>query len=121
MRNAATPFVALLALACGSIAFPDRPPTIQGDIVGVGSEVPFGAANRIWVKETPADPCGIVFTVTGSTEIGEPRPDGSIEERSFGDLVVGLTVRVWASGPVAESCPAQAGAEAIELVPRLES
>lgn len=108
-----------LLVGCGSLTFPDGNPAIQGDIVGVGPGIPFGAENRIWVKETPEAPCGIVFAVTGGTEIGEAQPDGSIAERSFADLTEGRTVRVWA-GPIAESCPGQGRADAIELIPRLE-
>jgi hypothetical protein len=124
MRRAITVLVittlpALLAAACGSITFPDRDPTIRGDIVGIGSDIPFGGEDTIWVKEMPDSPCGIVFTVTESTDIGEQQPDGSIAERSFGDLTVGRTVRVW-SRFVAESCPGQSLATDIELVPRLE-
>ncbi len=111
--------VAALAAACGSLAFPDGPPTIDGDIVGVGGEIPFGGPRTIWVKEAPDAPCGIVFTVTDATEILERQPDGSLAERSFSDLVVGRTVRVW-SGAVAESCPGQARATAIALRPRPE-
>lgn len=111
--------LAALALGCGSITFPDAEPTIEGDIVGVGEEIPFGGEDRFWVKETPAAPCGIVFRVSGSTEIGERQPDGSIAERSFADLTVDRTVRVW-SEAVADSCPGQGLATAIELIPRLE-
>ncbi len=113
------PAVAVIVVACGSITFPGGPPAVDGDIVGVGPDVPFGSQRAIWVKEAPDAPCGIVFTVTESTDIGERQPDGSIAERSFADLVVGRTVRVW-SGAVAESCPGQARANAIELIPRLE-
>ena len=120
-RRAALMWVAALAVACSSLTFPDRDPTIQGDIVGVGSEIPFGGDHSIWVKETPDAPCGIVFGVTESTEIGERQPDGSIAERSFDDLSIDRTVRVWAAGgAVAESCPGQARAGVIELIPRLE-
>lgn len=116
---AGTALLALLAVACSSITFPDDEPAIQGDIVGVGPDTPFGGENTIWVKETPKSPCGIVFTVTESTDIGERQPDGSIAERSFSDLTIGRTVRAWAEF-VAESCPGQALATDIELVPRLE-
>lgn len=107
-------------VGCSSLTFPERDPTIEGDIVGVGSEIPFGSDRSIWVKDTPDAPCGIVFSVTESSDIGERRPDGSIAERSFDDLAVGRTVRVWAAGGVAESCPGQARAGTIELLPRLE-
>lgn len=108
--------LAVLAAACGSLTFPDRDPVIQGEIVGVGLDIPFGGENTIWVKETPESPCGIVFAVTESTDIGERQPDGSIEEGPFSDLTVGRTVRVWASGAIAESCPAQGRASDIELL-----
>ncbi|MGH7540162.1 MAG: DUF3221 domain-containing protein [Gemmatimonadota bacterium] len=117
--NAASLLLAMLPVACGSVTFPDRDPTIHGDIVGVGPQIPFGGEDRFWVKETPDAPCGIVFRVVVSTEIGERQPGGSIEERSFSELVVGRSVRVWARA-VADSCPAQARADAIELIPRLE-
>lgn len=119
MKRAIATLLTVLAVACGSITFPERDPTIHGDIVGVGPDIPFGGENTIWVKEAPESPCGIVFTVTGSTDIGEPQPDGSIAERSFSDLTVERTVRVW-SDFVAESCPGQSRANVIELVPRLE-
>jgi len=111
---------AFLALGCESVTLPDGPATLQGNIVGAGSQIPFGGENRIWVKENPDSPCGIVFTVTDETEIAERQPDGSLEERSISDLEVGETVSVWTQ-IVAESCPGQASADAIELLPRLES
>jgi hypothetical protein len=120
MTHGVIPIFALLTAACSSITFPDRDPNIQGDIVGVGPDIPFGGDNTFWVKETPESPCGIVFTVTESTDIGERQPDGSIAERSSDDLTVGRTVRVWASGAIAESCPGQARAADIELISRLE-
>ncbi len=120
-RRIITISLAMLAPACNSLTFPDSNPVIQGAIVGVGADIPFGGENTIWVKETPQSPCGIVFTVTESTNIGSELPDGSITEHSFADLAVGLVVRVWASGGIAESCPGQGRADAIELIPRLES
>lgn len=118
-KNASALTVAILLLACGSLSFPDVPPAIEGDVIGVGPEIPFGGENRFWVKETPDAACGVVFTVTESTKIGERRPDGSIAERSPNDIEVERTVRVWA-GAIAESCPGQGQAEAVELIPRLE-
>lgn len=115
----ATPVAIALFLACGSIAFPDAEPAIEGEVVGTGPDIPFGAEGRFWVKEAPDAPCGIVFRVTGSTTIGERRPKGTIAERSLDDITVGRAVRVWA-GAVAESCPGQGEAAAVELIPRLE-
>lgn len=112
----AAPVAIALFLACGSLAFPDAEPAIEGEVVGAGSDIPFGGEDRFWVKEAPDAPCGIVFGVTGATTIGERRPDGSIAERSPDDVTVGRAVRVWADA-IAESCPAQGEAEAVELIP----
>lgn len=111
------PTIALLCvvLACGAPTFPDRQPTIAGEVVGIGAEVPFGSARSVWVKESPADPCGIVFRVTEDTEIGARASDDSVDPRRFDDLAIGRDVRVW-SGPIAESCPGQGRADAIEIL-----
>jgi len=67
------------------------------------------------VKEDPADECGIVFSTIGA-DIGERMPNGSVHGRSFDDLAVGQRVRVW-SIIIADSCPGQSGADAIEILP----
>lgn len=115
MRKSSAAAAMWLALACGSPTFPDRPPTITGGIVGIGPEVPFGGARSVWVKDDPGDPCGIVFTATDDTEIGVRRDDDAIDPRAFGTLAVGQEVRVW-SGAIAESCPGQGHADAIEIL-----
>ncbi|MCG8469862.1 MAG: YobA family protein [Gemmatimonadetes bacterium] len=111
----AATLAALVAFAgCGGLTFPDETPALRGDIVAIGLNMPFGGARTIWVKEAPESPCGIVFTILPRTDLGERQPDGSVEERVFQDLSVGQTVRVW-SGAVAESCPGQAQADALEI------
>lgn len=112
----------ILTAACGgsgvSVTLPDDQPAIDGDIIEIGRSIPIAPddPNTIWVKETPDAPCGIVFVVDESTPIGQRRADGSASRRSFSDLAVSQRVRVWADA-VAESCPAQARAEAIEILP----
>lgn len=101
--------------ACGSLTFPDEAPSIQGDIVGIGDDTPFGGATTIWVKEDPDDPCGVVFG-TDEAFIGRRLSDGEVREIDFDQLAIGQTVRVW-SGPIAESCPGQGSADAIEVLP----
>ena len=102
-------------VACGSPTFPDREPTLEGEIVGIGDAVPFGSQRTIWVKAAPDAACGVVFRVEAGTDIGERRPDDSVEERRFEDLSVGQRVKSW-SGAVAESCPGQATVDAVEIV-----
>ena len=108
--------IALAMLGCGSVAFPDRQPVIEGEIVGVAPDVPFdgGSPTKIWVKEEQADPCGIVFE-TADAAIGRRGDDGAVDDRTFDDLAPGVRVRVWADA-VAESCPGQADATAIEIL-----
>lgn len=105
---------AATAVGCGSPTFPDREPTLEGEIVGVGDTVPFGSQRTIWVKAAPDAACGVVFRVQAGTDIGERRPDNSVEDRRFEDLRVGQRVKIW-SGAVAESCPGQATADAVEI------
>lgn len=106
----------VLVMGCGSITFPERTPTIQGEIVGIGDDTPFGGATTIWVKEDPDEQCGIVFQTTEAF-IGERVDDGLIRQRDFDRLARGQQVRVWA-GAIAESCPGQGSAGAIEILSR---
>ncbi|MDX1579405.1 MAG: hypothetical protein R3266_13040, partial [Gemmatimonadota bacterium] len=124
MRRTAGPMTLLAILCAGagcasSLTFPDREPTIRGDVVGIEAGFPFDGPRTIWVKETPDAACGIVFRVDDDTEIGERTPRGDIAERRFENIGLGYTLNVW-SGAVAESCPGQAVADVIEIIPRLE-
>ncbi len=103
------------ANGCQSPTFPDGDPTLEGEIFGIGNTVPFGSERTVWVKAAADSPCGIVFLVEAETDIGARQPDDSVEDRRFEDLAVGHRVRIW-SGDVAESCPGQAAADAIEIV-----
>jgi len=89
-------------------------PALEGQIVGIGSAIPFGGERTIWVKAMPESPCGVVYTVDSGTDIRARQADGSIQSGVFDDLLMGQPVRVW-SGPIAESCPGQADADAIEI------
>lgn len=103
-----------LALACGGLVFPERTPSIVGNIVEIGRDAPFGGAKTVWVKQDPSDECGIVF-LADQAFIGDRPNDLAIRERDFDHLDVGQRVRVWA-GAIAESCPAQGSADAIEIL-----
>lgn len=120
-RSLSAAALILAAAACSdSITFPDRQETILGDVVGIEDDNPFDQPGSLWVKEQPDSPCGIVFRVTDDTGIGERQPDGTIAERRYEDIGLGYSIRVW-SGAVAESCPGQATANVIEIIPRLEA
>ena len=100
---------------------PDRDPAIEGQIVSVGEAAlaPGRSAIRLTmhVKEIPTegDPCGIIFRVTDATTIGFRPVGGPPRPASIDELQVGVYVTAWADGGIAESCPAQAATEAIEL------
>lgn len=114
MKRAAGFCAIALALGCGDLVFPERSPSIVGSIVEIGRDVPFGDAKTIWVKQDASDQCGIVF-LADQAFIGD-RPDARlIRRRAFDHLDVGQRVRVWA-GAIAESCPAQGSADAIEIL-----
>lgn len=106
------------AVACdSSLQAPDASPAIEGEIVETGEQVSFVEADSstltlIWIKEDPADECGIVFRVVETTDllIGEQR--GSRE-----DLESGRTARAWTEdGAVADSCPAQGVATTVQVL-----
>ncbi len=116
MRSVISILLLVGGVGCASMTFPADRATITGEIVGVGEGVPFGGPRSVWVKEAPDSPCGIVFAIDARTRIRERHADGSLSGRVFSDLSVGRKVRAWTDA-VAESCPGQARAQAIELLP----
>jgi len=128
---AATLTTATLGVAaCASLTaptLPQRDPSLPGreaygpaTIVARDAATPFPKDRpTMHVKESTDEECGIVFTLTDATEIARRTPGGELEPARVEDLRVGRTVRVWALGDaVARSCPGQATAEAVELLPR---
>ena len=103
------PLVMLIfAAACGSATdLPDRNPTEIGIVVSV-------SATTVHIK-APSVACGIIFTMDGDTRVLVAREGGTIVEADRSELTVGRSAYGWASGPIAESCPAQAQAEVILL------
>jgi hypothetical protein len=104
---------AVIALACAPNAapLPNDAPFMTGTITAIG-RVAEGWTVR--VEERPQDASGSakgVFRVGERTEVrraagGSARPD---------DLREGQRVRVWATGPVMESYPVQAGARLVVI------
>lgn len=125
--------VAVALLLAAAAACDDDGITVPGDEaaqVGVIVEVdatPFAAAvpgrtgalrtevaRNIWVKEDTAQACGVVWTLGSTTDV-LVRTGSALRRAVDADLAVGRSVRVWTDGPVAESCPAQGLATAVEL------
>lgn len=101
------------------LELPAGEPTIEGPIVA--RDVPLGIADdevpTVHVKRDDDDSCGIIFAVEDFTEIVRRTGAGALVPAGVEDLEVGRRVRVWARGGIAESCPAQGRAEAVELLP----
>jgi hypothetical protein len=134
----------LCAAACaggggsGAATQPEGDPYITGEITSVA---PFVPVTESCVDPAGADPDGSVssddppFCSTGDEAAGtilvEEQPDGNkaslqvtavwrqtadgLEAAAFADLQEGQTVSAWVSGPVAESFPVQATADAIVI------
>lgn len=114
IRSIGVIFLSAALVACSSsITFPERQPYAEGTIMEVLTET-----SSIWVKESAAEECGTIFDVGVGTRIGGRGADGSVKRRDFESLTVGLAVRVWVPEDVsiADSCPAKALAEAIEIL-----
>lgn len=95
-------------------------PTISGTVTKVTPQVPAGEIQgTVLVEEQPTQPNAgqkIVFTVKSTTEV--LRRGGGGDQRIYlSELHVGDTVQAWATGPVAESFPAQATASSILVTP----
>lgn len=112
--------LSLCGLACESVVEPslrDGEPTIGGPIVAVGVHTAIAPEHlTIHVKGSRKDECGIVFTVFPGTEIQRQHEDASLRTAGPEDLRTGVRVYVWTS-VILSSCPGQAGAQAIEIVP----
>lgn len=104
----------LPAVGCAADEVPSEAPGITGTITDV-LETADGASIRV---EGGTQPAGAVsdkaqVAVTGETDLfgaDGTKLDGAEE------LAVGQTVRVWFTGPVAESYPVQGTAAAVQVV-----
>ena len=107
--------VALLAVACSPMrepSLPDAPASIAGRITSIdrsGERI-----GSIRVEERPADAAGSDKAVARIRQETAVRgADGSWTD--FNALKVGQWVRVWFTGPVAESYPVQATASVVAI------
>ena len=104
-------FLSLLFLSCSSPTdVPGRSADVDGTILNV-----FASPFRILLKGN--EECGIVFTITPSSRVMRLTTVGSLVEAKQSDLSVGTRARGWVDGPVLTSCPGQAAAEAVLLLP----
>ena len=105
--------LSLLGTGCRSSSAPDGDWLISGFVVNRGIQISIGDPPSIHVKEEVSEQCGIIFLVRPSTEIRR-RTNSGTAPASYGNLVPGTKVRVWAR-VVLESCPGQSSAEIVEI------
>ena len=99
----------LLVAACSSPTdLPDGPPSADGSVITV-------SASSVHIRGA-SEQCGIVFRINDDTRILLKLTDGTIERAAMTDVTAGRRAQGWASGAIAESCPAQAGADVVLLI-----
>ena len=102
--------------ACQSPPGPSGPPAISGVIVGRDQTISMGGPPTLHVKKTVNEECGIIFTIRDPVLVQRRSSSGALTAASISELTIGREVAVWAKGGIAESCPAQAGALAIQIL-----
>ena len=105
------------------ITTPDRDPTLVGILVGMNecdftefclTVVP-DSIWRVWVKTDQDDPCGVTLAVDRRTEL-VVREGSALRRALPEDFTPWRAVHAWVRGDViAESCPGQGAAQALEL------
>ena len=105
---------AAVLMGCESSSGPSGLPAITGPIVERDRSTSIGGPPTVHVKETVDEECGIIFVIRSPVRIQRRAPNGSVMNASLSDLTVGRRVAVWADA-IAESCPAQAAALAVEI------
>lgn len=105
------------------ITVPDRTPTLTGVLAGVNgcdftqpcvAVVP-DSITSVWVKTDQNDPCGVILSVDRRTDL-LVREGSALRRALPAEFTAWRPVKAWVRGDViADSCPGQGGAEAVEL------
>lgn len=98
--------------SCTELKPPDRAPDISGTIMSVDQ----GSILVVDTEGTGSGHTQAAVSVTPTTLVFEQGPDG-VEVVLEAELVSGSGADVWFTGPVAESFPVQATAEAMVIRP----
>ncbi len=112
-------FITLLAMAgllSGSCSSMQTEPDLIGRINTVQQTLTNDRPGLILV-DSPGDKTAdkYVLTVTAVTRI-QRQADEKLKPASFGEMQAGQQIKVWLSGPVRESYPAQADARQIVIL-----
>ena len=111
MRIVIVVVLLLVVSACaeGSEAGPPQDaPYIEGQLTSISP----GSPGLILVEEVP-DGNKASLRIPDEMPLWRVTADGGTEPAQFSDLAEGQTVAAWVSGPVAESFPVQATADAV--------
>jgi hypothetical protein len=105
--------VAVVGCACRASAVPNEVPGITGIVTQVASAGDDSMAILVEGGEQPAGAVSdkALVTLTPSTRVLDP--NGRTAPRS--NIVVGVEVKVWFTGPVALSYPVQGAATVVQL------
>ena len=107
-------------LACTSPALlPDRPADISGIVTNIQTGDTPERPSAIRIETNPAETSGspkMVLAVTRETRVLDGRTGGEPRSIEKDALRVGDRVEAWVTGPVMESYPSRATAEAIVLL-----
>lgn len=107
----------LLSLVVAAACTPEGPPTREPDIIGLITVAP-ADGRTILVEERPHEVSGSAkasLRITPDTRIW--RAGDGIARARASDLVVGVAVRAWITGPVRESYPIQADTSDVLIDP----
>ncbi len=108
--------LASLVAACGGDDPAGEAPTREADVEGeVRSVTPRRDGAVVVLIVPPGDPCGVATTVEADDRVLVETAD-QLEEAGL-DMIAGArSARAWLDTPIAESCPAQAGASHVVLI-----
>lgn len=112
--------VGAVVAGCSVLTGPDLPdgdPAIEGVVVASDVRPPTAPeSSTVHVKRANRDMCGIIFVIGEETEIFRRTPVFGLEGSDLDAIRSGDRVKVWSTGPILESCPAQGRADAILIV-----
>lgn len=106
----------LIAAGCGSDPHvPDDPTAMVGTVVGRDVESPISRSRiNVFVKNEAS--CGVIFTIVENTVIKYRTSSGALRDATAAEVKLGERVSVW-TDIIATSCPGQAIAHRIEILP----
>jgi hypothetical protein len=108
--------LACLVAACGEDDRAGEAPTREADVDGeVRSVTPMRDGGFVALIVLPGNPCGVATTVEPDDRVLVETTDG-LEEAEVDALAGARAARAWLDTPIAESCPAQAGASDVVIL-----